>query len=459
MAARNVKERLKEVAERLGKPWNSFEVCEELDKQDELSLYRERFFIPKKSLGNSSSTASATEDCIYLCGNSLGLQPKHTQELVQEELDAWATRGVEGHFHGKRPWLTIDEVVQKQMAKIVGALPMEVAIMNSLTTNLHLLMISFYQPTQSRNKIVIEDHSFPSDLYAVQSQIRLHGYDPDECLIKLRPEQGNFNFSTGDILSLIEEEGDKIATLLLPGVQYYTGQVFDMKAITEAAHKKGCMVGFDLAHAVGNCILQLHDWNVDFAAWCTYKYLNSGPGCIGGAFVHERHALRTDMPQLAGWWGHDLNTRFEMDETTFQPIAGAFRYRLSNPPVLPVVQLLGSLEIFDEVGMERLRTKAVLLTGYLEELLLDKLNGRVSILTPKAVESRGCQLSIQIKVAESVEMQHKLTKQISDKLISEGIVCDVRKPAVIRVAPTPLYNKFQDVFSFVEVLGKVVQAF
>eukprot|EP01104_Vermistella_antarctica_P005293 TRINITY_DN15772_c0_g1_i1.p1 TRINITY_DN15772_c0_g1~~TRINITY_DN15772_c0_g1_i1.p1 ORF type:complete len:513 (+),score=63.12 TRINITY_DN15772_c0_g1_i1:85-1539(+) len=446
-----------------------------LDSLDELSKYRAQFRIPNRGLGGYSKHANpensdagvgegegkdaviegSEEDGIYLCGNSLGLQPKNAQVYLNEEMEKWAACGVEGHFHGKRPWLNIDEFVHQSMAKVVGAKGgdkdgrgSEVAVMNSLTTNMHLLMLSFYKPTATRSKLMIEAGCFPSDLYAVKSQIRLHGFDPAESLILLRPREGERTLRTADVVSRIEEEGDSLALVCMAGLQYYTGQFFDVETITGAGHGVGALVGWDLAHAVGNIALQLHDWNVDFAWWCTYKYLNSGPGGIGGCFVHERHAhLNEDRARLCGWWGHQLDTRFEMDEPEFNPIPGAFGWRLSNPPVLPVVTLQASLELFAEVGMEKLREKSTRLTAYLELLLTRELGtGIVDIITPKDAERRGCQLSLFITGD---------VKKVQESLVRKGIVADVRKPNVMRVAPTPLYNSYSDVQRFVAVLREV----
>eukprot|EP01098_Paradermamoeba_levis_P007571 TRINITY_DN3132_c0_g1_i2.p1 TRINITY_DN3132_c0_g1~~TRINITY_DN3132_c0_g1_i2.p1 ORF type:complete len:337 (+),score=79.31 TRINITY_DN3132_c0_g1_i2:517-1527(+) len=330
------------------------------------------------------------------------------------------------------------------MAKIVGALPEEVAVMNSLTTNLHLMMIPFYRPTKQRNKILIEKKSFPSDLYAVQSQIQFHGFDPQTSLIEIEQEEGQIlPLSTEKILKRIEEEGEEIALILLSGVQYLTGQFFNIPAIVEAGHRKGIVVGFDLAHAVGNVPLHLHDWNVDFAVWCSYKYLNSGPGGIGGSFIHAKHAVN-NYPRLAGWWGHHLPSRFGMSDP-FSAIPGAFGYRLSNPPVLCVASLLSSLELFEEAGMDRLREKSKLLTGYLELLLEEKLPEKIAIITPSDPEQRGCQLSLRF-------LFDKTAREVEEKLNEKGVVCDVRQPNIIRIAPVPLYNSFSDVRKLVSLI-------
>ncbi|KAI9014852.1 pyridoxal phosphate-dependent transferase [Gaertneriomyces semiglobifer] len=386
-------------------------------------------------------------DCIYLCGNSLGLQPKKTRKLLEEELDVWASAGVQGHFNHPygRPWVSIDDHVIAESARIVGAQNHEVTIMNSLTANLHFLMISFYRPTTHRYKIMMEAKSFPSDYYAIESQVSLHGFSPKDAIIEVEPRNGEDTIRTEDILQRIEEEGDKVALVLFSGVQYYTGQFFELDRITSAAKKKGCMVGFDLAHAVGNVPLRLHDWEVDFACWCTYKYLNAGPGGIGGAFVHEKHA-RSQLPRLAGWWGTDPAQKFVMDHV-FRPIPGANVYRVSNPNVLATTSLLGSLQVFARTTPEDLRAKSVLLTGYLEVLLMGVQGFK--ILTPSESHQRGCQLSLLFDGG--------LMLPVFEELQRAGIVVDERKPDVIRVAPTPLYNTFTDVWTFVKILKEAIE--
>eukprot|EP01116_Phalansterium_solitarium_P007306 TRINITY_DN19927_c0_g1_i1.p1 TRINITY_DN19927_c0_g1~~TRINITY_DN19927_c0_g1_i1.p1 ORF type:complete len:470 (-),score=39.45 TRINITY_DN19927_c0_g1_i1:61-1470(-) len=432
----------------------------ELDKQDQLSHLRHEFLIPKLHAfkdGLSVDSVEGSSEAAYLCGNSLGLQPKATRRYVEEELKEWETRAVEGHFkHARaRPWLTTDEYVLKQVAHIVGGLESEVVIMNSLTVNLHLMMVPFYRPTSTKFKVVIESRAFPSDLYAVQSQIRFHGFDPETALIELTPRQGEHTLVLEDILECIERDGDSIALILLAGVQYYTGQLMDIKTITAAGHGKGCVVGWDLAHAAGNVPLSLHDWNVDFACWCSYKYLNSGPGSIGGCFVHASHADKPELPRFAGWWGHELSTRFQMNAHDFKPISGAFGFRLSNPPVLCVAALLASVELFEKAGgMQVLRQKSLLLTAYLE-LLVDNVLAvepyNIKIITPRDPSSRGCQLSLLFSQDVS---------RVSHLLTQRGVVCDERKPNVLRVSPTPLYNKFDDVRRFVvatkEVLDEIL---
>lgn len=407
----------------------------EMDARDPLAKYRERFYIPKEKNG---------EDCIYLCGNSLGLQPKSVREYVEQELKDWEALGVEGHFHAKHPWMPYHELLTEQTARIVGAKPLEVVAMNSLTVNLHLMMVSFYRPTPARNKITIEADAFPSDQYAVKSQIAFHGFDPNNSLIELQPRPGETTLRTEDIEALIKKEGAGMAHIMLGGVNYYTGQAFDMERITRAGQTAGCIVGFDLAHAVGNVPLSLHDWNVDFAVWCSYKYLNGGPGSIAGCFVHERHANNPTLPRFTGWWGHNQQTRFLMGPD-FEAISGAEGWQLSNPPILPMAALRASMDIFDEVGMEKLRAKSELLTGYLEFLLDQQFSDNFSIITPRDSKQRGAQLSICVK---------KNGKDLLKRLAAAGAICDWREPDVIRVAPVPLYNSFMDVYRFVEVFKK-----
>jgi len=403
----------------------------EMDADDPLAKYRERFHIPKTKSG---------DDCIYLCGNSLGLQPKTVRAYIEQELKDWELLGVEGHLQAKHPWLPYHEFLTEQTARLVGAKPIEVVVMNSLTVNLHLLMVSFYRPTPQRHKIVIEANAFPSDQYAVQSQIKFHGFDPKTSLVELQPRKDEANLRTEDIEAFIEKEGASVALIMLGGVNYATGQAFEMERITKAGHAKGCVVGFDLAHAAGNLLLQLHDWNVDFAAWCSYKYLNAGPGSLAGCFVHERHANKPELPRFAGWWGHNKKTRFQMGPN-FDVIPGAEGWQLSNPPILPLAALRASMDIFDEVGMEKLRAKSVLLTGYLEFLLDQNLNKNFLVITPREPEQRGAQLSIRLQQSDHT---------ICDRLAAQGAICDWREPDILRVAPAPLYNSFFEVHRFVE---------
>jgi kynureninase len=399
--------------------------------RDPLAGYRNLFHIPKTPDG---------ADCVYLSGHSLGLQPKTARGYVERELEDWAKLGVEGHFHAQNPWVPYHEMLAAPTARLVGALPEEVVVMNSLTVNLHLMLVSFYRPKGARNKIVVESNAFPSDQYAVQSQIRYHGYDPASSLVEIAPRPRETTIRTEDIEKLLAAEGERIALLMLGGVNYYSGQAFECARITEAAHAKGCAVGFDMAHAAGNIPVKLHDWNPDFAVWCNYKYLNGGPGCIAGCFVHERHARNPNLPRFAGWWGNDKDARFRM-EPQFQPIAGAEGWQLSNPSILSMAALRASMDIFDEVGMERLRAKSERLTTYLEFLLEQKPQEGFSIITPRDPAQRGAQLSLRVT---------KNGRAVCESLAHHGIICDWREPDIMRVAPVPLYNSFLDVHTFVE---------
>ncbi|MGE3110152.1 MAG: kynureninase [Phycisphaerales bacterium] len=440
-----------------------------LDAADSLAGYRAQFAIPTMGAiagidAGAAARSGAGEACIYLTGNSLGCMPRAARDAVTQELDDWERLGVEGHLHGRHPWLPYHEFMRQTGARLVGALPHEVVMMNSLTVNLHLLMVSFYRPTRERFKIVIEDSAFPSDSYAVASQAAFHGLDPARAIVRLKPREGEHTLRDDDILSVIDREGASIALVMLGGVNYLTGQWFRMERITGAARAKGCVVGWDLAHAAGNVPLRLHDWGVDFAAWCSYKYLNAGPGAIAGAFVHERHtrvAPAASMPRFAGWWGNDPATRFKMGPT-FEPVASADAWQLSNPPILSLAPLRVSLEIFDRAGMAALRVKAERLTGYLEWLLVgegarggETMRGKgtgFEIITPTEPERRGCALSIAIRPAGGGSVNGK---EFTAKLRSRGVVCDFREPNVIRAAPVPLYNTFMDVWRFAKVLREV----
>ena len=407
------------------------------DEQDPLKAFREKFYIPVRPDGAEQ---------IYFTGNSLGLQPKTVRSYVEQELADWEKFAVEGHMHAKNPWLPYHEFLTEQMARVIGAKPIETVVMNSLTVNLHLLLVSFYRPVGERRKIVIEKGAFPSDQYAVASQIKFRGLDPVDCLIELSPREGESTLRTEDIIETIERECDEIALVMLGGVNYYTGQAFDMREITDAGHKVGAIVGFDLAHAAGNLELKMHDQGVDFAAWCSYKYLNAGPGAVGGAFIHERHANCEDLVRFAGWWGHDKATRFLMGPE-FHAIPGAEGWQVSNPPILQMAALRASLEIFDEAGMSALRQKSERLTGYLESLIAEIGNDRISVITPGDAAERGCQLSIRVMNAD---------KSLFEAITSRGVAADWREPDVIRVAPVPLYNTFDDVFRFAEILRSVL---
>ncbi|KAL0073632.1 kynureninase [Phycomyces blakesleeanus] len=435
----------------------SLEYAQLLDSQDTLARFRKEFNIPtRRDVLSPDLTADNEKEldlpCTYLCGNSLGLMPELARKRVIEELDVWSKRGVEGHWNHphNRPWVTIDEIVKEPLARIVGAKPIEVTPMNTLTSNLHSMMITFYQPTKSRFKILIEEKAFPSDHYAVSSHIQSRGIDPEVGLLTVGPRPRESTLRTEDIIKTIRND-KSIALVLLSGVQYYTGQLFEIEKITKAGHEEGCMVGWDLAHAVGNVPLQLHDWQVDFACWCSYKYLNSGPGGIGGLFVHEKYANDTSRPRLAGWWGNDKENRFEM-KPEFSPSKGAAGYQVSNPGVLVTSALAGSLEIFDQAGFTNLRNKSVRLTSFLETLLVTILAthlraGHFKILTPTDVSQRGCQLSLDFP-ERMIEVFEELQKR--------GIICDERKPTVIRIAPTPLYNSFEDVHRVVYSLGLIL---
>ncbi len=402
------------------------------DIEDPLSGFRERFNFPRTENDG---------DAVYFTGNSLGLQPKTAASYVQQEMDDWATLAVDAHLKARNPWLPYHEFVTEPMSRVVGAQPIETVMMNSLTVNLHLLLVSFYRPTTDRYKIVIEKGAFPSDRYAVVSQLKFH--DREAGLIEISPREGESTLRTEDIVETIEREGSQIALILLGGVNYYTGQAFDMKAITEAGHKFGCIVGFDCAHAAGNLELKLHDWNVDLAAWCGYKYLNGGPGTVGGVFVHERHATSFGLPRFAGWWGHNKETRFLMGPE-FSPLAGAEGWQISNPPILQLAALRASLEIFDQATMPALRAKSEKLTGYLQFLLDQIGNDKVMVITPRDPAHRGCQLSIRVKNAD---------KNLFSAITRRGVFADWREPDVIRVAPAPLYNSFTDVFRFSRILA------
>ncbi|HEX2492129.1 MAG TPA: kynureninase [Steroidobacter sp.] len=412
--------------------------AEQQDAQDPLAQLRTAFHIPPRSaLGRGA----------YLCGHSLGLQPKAVAGVIAEELDSWAQRAVEGHFESPHPWLSYHEALTPSLARLVGALPIEVAAMNTLTVNLHLMLASFYRPTRARRKILIEKRAFSSDRYAAAAQIRLHGFDPREALIEIGPRAGEDLLRMDDVCERIEREADSIAAVLLPGVQYLSGQRYDLERIACAARRHGCAVGFDLAHSVGNTPLQLHEWNVDFAVWCGYKYLNGGPGAVGACFVHERHAHEYDLPRLAGWWGHDKSSRFAMPEE-FRPIPGAEGWQVSNIPILSTAPLRASLELFDEVGMDALRAKSLRLTGYLEALLDARLQDSVSIITPRDPQWRGCQLSLRLHRSRDG------ARAVFEALCRRGFIGDWREPDVVRVAPVPMYNTFVDVWAFVQALAE-----
>jgi len=406
-----------------------------LDAEDPLREYRERFHIPRRADG---------EPVIYFCGNSLGLQPKSARGMVEQEMNDWADSAVDAHFKGDSAWYPYHELFRETGARLVGARPGEVVMMNSLTVNLHLMMASFYRPTKERYKILIDYPTFPSDTYAIKSQLQHHGYDARDALLILKPRDGEHTIRAEDIERTLDDQGEQIALAMLAGVNFFTGQLYDMEQVTRLAHQHGCTVGFDLAHAAGNVPLQLHDWSVDFAVWCSYKYLNSGPGAIAGCFVHEMHGRDADLPRFAGWWGNDPDQRFLMHLLPdFVPVKGAEGWQISNPPILSAAPLRASLELFDAAGMSALRAKSERLTGYLQYLLGRLPAGRLEMITPREPERHGCQLSI---------LMHDHPKEYHRALLDAGVVCDFREPNVVRVAPVPLYNTFHEAWRFVEVL-------
>ncbi|MBX2957489.1 MAG: kynureninase [Cyclobacteriaceae bacterium] len=417
---------------------NSIRFAKKLDKADALKSFRSQFEIPTVN----------EKKCIYFTGNSLGLQPKSTRKFITEELQDWAKLGVEGHLHSRRPWLYYHKFSKKVLAQLIGAKPTEVVAMNQLTVNLHLMLVSFYRPTRERFKIITEAGAFSSDQYAFESQIKWHKLDPEKTLIELKPRQGEHTLRTEDILQAINEHSSQLSLVIFGGVQYYTGQFFDIKKITKAGHQAGAYVGFDLAHAAGNIPLNLHRDGVDFAVWCSYKYLNSGPGGIAGTFVHERHAQNFELPRFSGWWGHNENERFQMKKG-FIPMSGVDGWQLSNFPVLSGAAHLASLEIFQQAGIKNLRKKSLLLTGYLEFLLkeIDTEQKFFTLLTPSNPNERGCQLSIYMK---------QKGKKVFSALTKAGVVADWREPNVIRVAPVPLYNTFEEVCRFAEIFRKAL---
>jgi len=411
----------------------------EQDARDSLAWCRAEFELPVDGDGTP---------LLYFCGNSLGLMPRGVRTIVAEELDAWSRHGVEGHLEGANPWYSYHEPLVPPMARLVGALSGEVALMNSLTVNLHLMMVSFYRPTPARWKVLIEESAFPSDSYAVASHLRARGLDPAEGVIVAQPRAGEAFLRTEDVEALLSSRGGEIALVLLPGVQYFSGQLLDMERLTRAAHAAGAVAGFDLAHAAGNAVLRLHEWDVDFAAWCTYKYLNAGPGAVAGCFVHQRHGSDPEIPRLAGWWGNDPATRFRMHlNERFVPVAGAAGWQLSNPPILAMAPLGASLALFDRAGMPALREKSGRLTGYLAELLRDLPPERICLLTPDDPGARGCQLSYRVS---------RGARELFDELRRRKIVGDFRAPDVIRLAPAPLYNTFHEVWRAAGVLRELV---
>jgi kynureninase len=409
-----------------------------LDADDPLASFRDQFLLPPQPDGTPQ---------VYLCGHSLGLQPAGARALVEQELDDWARLGVEGHFSGTTPWYSYHETLRDAGARLVGARPHEVVYMNSLTVNLHLLMATFYRPRGERRCILIDEPAFPSDLYAMQSQVRHHDLDPAECLLKLGPRPGEHLIRLEDVEELLERRGAEIAVVLWSGVNFFTGQLFDLPRLVAAAHRQGCVVGLDLAHAAGNVPLALHDWGVDFAAWCSYKYLNSGPGAVAGCFVHERHDRDRSLPRLAGWWGNDPATRFRMQLLPdFVPQEGADGWQLSNPPILAMAPVRASLALFDAAGVAALRAKSERLAAYLFELLDRLPAGKFEVLTPRDPGQRGCQVSLLV---------HDRPRERVRELEVAGVVCDFREPNVVRAAAVPLYNTFADVWAFADALGRL----
>lgn len=419
---------------------NTPEYARFLDEQDPLKHFREKFYIP---IVNG-------KECIYFTGNSLGLQPKTTQDYILNELEDWANYGVEGHLHARNPWVSYHEMFPALLKDIVGAQENEIVVMNQLTVNLHLLMTSFYRPTTEKYKIICEAKAFPSDQYALHSQVLLHGLNPEKCIIEIHPREGKHTIDHNDIMQAIQEHQDSLSLVMFGGVNYYSGQVFDMASITKAAHNAGALCGFDLAHAVGNVPLHLHDWGVDFACWCSYKYLNSSPGGVAGAFIHQRHVANRDMPRMAGWWGHDKEVRFNMDKD-FNPMPTAEGWQLSNAPILAMAAHKASLDIFAEAGMQQVFKKGQALSQYLLYILQD-INSHQSekvmeIITPVGEEEHGCQVSI---------LMLKDGKEIFQALMKQGVIADWREPNVIRVAPVPLYNRFEDIYRFGEIIADML---
>jgi kynureninase len=422
--------------------------AQQKDREDELQSFRSRFFIP---------ASAPSRESIYFCGNSLGLQPRHAADFIRQELEDWQQLAIGGYLHAKNPWLTYGQPLRQPLARMLGCLESEVTVMNALTVNLHLLLLSFYRPNaahprsansqsprsqSARYKILMEAGAFPSDQYAVETQVRWHGHDPNDAIIELHPREGEKTLHEEDILRAIDQNKDQLALVLFGGINYYTGQLFDMAAITDAAHRAGALAGFDLAHVTGNVPLQLHDWNVDFAVWCSYKYLNGGPGAVGGAYLHERHAGNKDMIRLGGWWGNEESTRFRM-EKGFIPKPTAEGWAMSTAQVFNMVCLKASLGLFEEAGIERLRAKSIQLTSYLHFLLQTLDNIRFHIITPAEPHRRGAQLSLYFE---------EQGKEIHRQMTAAGIIVDYREPGVIRVAPTPMYNSFEEVFRFYHIL-------
>ncbi|WP_378183166.1 kynureninase [Aquimarina sp. SS2-1] len=416
---------------------NSREFAKKLDEKDPLKSYRDQFLFPKVN----------SKQVIYFTGNSLGLQPKNTKEYVDEVMKDWAELAVEGHFYADKPWWDYHERMAKPLSKIVGAKPSEITVMNTLTVNLHLLMVSFYRPKGKRYKIICEEKAFPSDQYMLQSQVRFHGYEPDDAIVEIKKRKGEHNFRIEDILATIQSVGEECALIMIGGVNYYTGQVFDMKTITKAGHDVGAFVGWDLAHGAGNIELKLHDWDVDFASWCSYKYMNSGPGNASGCFIHERFHNKKDIPRFEGWWGTKRESRFLM-KPEFEPMPNADAWQLSNAPILSLAPYLASLELFDEVGMEALIKKRNIIVAYLEFILKEidaEVDSTFEIITPSNQEERGTQLSVFL---------HGEGRKLFDYLMKNGVITDWREPNVIRLAPAPFYCSYEDMYEFGQILKR-----
>jgi len=420
---------------------NSLAFAQQLDAQDQLRQYQNEFSFPQVN----------GKKAIYFTGNSLGLQPKRARTYVDEVMNDWANLAVEGHFYAEKPWWDYHERFANPLSQLVGALPSEVTVMNTLTVNLHLLMVSFYRPTATRYKIICEEKAFPSDQYLFQSQVNFHGYATEDAIVEVKRREGEHNIRLEDVLAKINEVGDELALVLIGGVNYYTGQVFDMKTITQAGHRVGAYVGWDLAHAAGNIELHLHDWQVDFAAWCSYKYMNSGPGNASGCFIHEKHHTNSELPRFAGWWGHNKERRFKMEQK-FDPIQGADGWQISNLPVLSLAPYLASVELFVEIGMEALIQKRNQITSYLEFVLRQidqEVNGNFEIITPSNPSERGCQLSVFL---------HGEGRSLFDYLMKNGVIIDWREPNVIRLAPVPMYTSFEDIYRFGQILKTGIES-
>jgi len=420
---------------------NSLAFAQQLDAQDQLRQYQNEFSFPQVN----------GKKAIYFTGNSLGLQPKRAKTYVDEVMNDWANLAVEGHFYAEKPWWDYHERFANPLSQLVGALPSEVTVMNTLTVNLHLLMVSFYRPTATRYKIICEEKAFPSDQYLFQSQVNFHGYATEDTIVEVKRREGEHNIRLEDVLAKIDEVGDELALVLIGGVNYYTGQVFDMKTITQAGHRVGAYVGWDLAHAAGNIELHLHDWQVDFAAWCSYKYMNSGPGNASGCFIHEKHHTNSELPRFAGWWGHNKERRFKMEQK-FDPIQGADGWQISNLSVLSLAPYLASVELFAEIGMEALIQKRNQITSYLEFVLRQidqEVNGNFEIITPSNPSERGCQLSVFL---------HGEGRSLFDYLMKNGVIIDWREPNVIRLAPVPMYTSFEDIYRFGQILKNGIEA-